>query len=133
VISDYAHHPSEIRSTLAAARDLDPGGDIWVVWQPHTYSRTKLLFKEFTRSFNLADHVLVTEIYASREPVDTSYSASQVVEAMIHPHVVFTPGLKDAELFLEKNLEEGDLLIILSAGNADQICSNVLYALGCEA
>jgi UDP-N-acetylmuramate--alanine ligase len=62
VIDDYAHHPTEIRATLAAAKARYPDKKIWAVWQPHTYSRTQTLFFEFSRAFGDADHVLVTEV-----------------------------------------------------------------------
>ena len=67
LIDDYAHHPTEIRATLSAARMRYPKSRLWVVWQPHTYSRTRLLFQDFVAAFEQADHVLVTDIYAARE------------------------------------------------------------------
>ncbi|HSB67073.1 MAG TPA: UDP-N-acetylmuramate--L-alanine ligase, partial [Anaerolineales bacterium] len=67
VIDDYAHHPTEIRATLSAARLRYPKSKLWVVWQPHTYSRTRLLFNDFITAFDQADHVVVTDIYAARE------------------------------------------------------------------
>jgi UDP-N-acetylmuramate--alanine ligase len=66
-IDDYAHHPTEIMATLSAARVRFPNRNIWAVWQPHTYSRTRTLFTEFAGAFRDADHVLVTDIYAARE------------------------------------------------------------------
>ena len=68
VIDDYAHHPTEIRATLAAARRRYPEKRIWAVWQPHTYSRTQALFDGFVSAFDDADETIVTEIYRSREP-----------------------------------------------------------------
>ncbi len=68
VIDDYAHHPTEIKATLAAARSRYPGRRVWAVWQPHTYSRTRSLMDDFINSFEDADEVIVTEIYAAREP-----------------------------------------------------------------
>ncbi len=130
VISDYAHHPTEIRATLSTARSCFPDSEIWAVWQPHTYSRTRLLFDAFIRSFDNADHVLVTEIYAAREPVENAYLANQFVDALNHPHVVFTPRVEDAAAYLEENLQPGDVLIVLSAGDADRICTQILEVFG---
>jgi UDP-N-acetylmuramate--alanine ligase len=130
VISDYAHHPTEIQATLSAARTRFPHRQIWAVWQPHTFSRTRLLFDSFAESFTDADHVLVTEIYAAREPLDEGFSASQFINAMSHPHAVYISDLMDAVSFLEKNLKTGDVLIVLSAGDAHNICAHVLNALG---
>ena len=67
VIDDYAHHPTEIRATLAAARARYPGRRIIAVWQPHTYSRTRALFEDFVNAFGDADETIVTEVYAARE------------------------------------------------------------------
>jgi UDP-N-acetylmuramate--alanine ligase len=124
IIDDYAHHPTEIRATLAAARARYPSRRIWAVWQPHTYSRTQTLFKEFTTAFSDADEVIVTEIYAGREPKQ-DFSAKQVVEAMSRP-ANFIAGLSDISEYLFKELRPGDALLVLSAGDADQISTDVL-------
>jgi UDP-N-acetylmuramate--alanine ligase len=124
VVDDYAHHPTEIRATLAAARTRYPSRRIWVVWQPHTYSRTQTLFKEFADAFADADEVIVTEIYAAREPKQ-AYSSKQVVEAM--PRTAhFIAGLSEVSNYLITNLRPGDVLLVLSAGDADQISTEVL-------
>jgi UDP-N-acetylmuramate--alanine ligase len=125
IYNDYAHHPTEIRTTLAAARQRYPERRIWAVWQPHTYSRTQTLFEEFTRSFEDADRVIVTEIYASRE-ANPGFSAAQVVAAMPHPAVQFAPTLPDAVKYLLADLRAGDVVLVLSAGDADQISQQVL-------
>jgi len=129
VISDYAHHPTEIRSTLSAARSRYPGREIWATWQPHTYSRTHLLFDEFTASFKDAHHVIVTEIYYAREPYDPYFSSAQIVNAMDHPDPNFVPDIPSAVQFLLDHLEAKDVLLVLSAGDAHQICDQVLAGL----
>ncbi|HEY6074683.1 MAG TPA: UDP-N-acetylmuramate--L-alanine ligase, partial [Anaerolineales bacterium] len=93
VVDDYAHHPTEIRATLSAARARYPGRRMWAVWQPHTYSRTKALFLEFTRAFADADQVLVTEVYPSREPKQ-DFSSAEVVSAMAHPAARYSGSLE---------------------------------------
>ena len=67
IIDDYAHHPTEIRATLAAARSRFPGRCLWAVWQPHTYSRTRTLQSEFINALQGADWVIITDIFAARE------------------------------------------------------------------
>jgi UDP-N-acetylmuramate--alanine ligase len=125
VIDDYAHHPTEIRSTLAAARCRYPDSHIWAVWQPHTYSRTRELMHEFKDAFGDADHVIVTEIYASREkPQD--FSSQAVVDLMQHPDVRQIATLEDVTSYLSWHLQKGDVLLVLSAGDADQISQDVL-------
>lgn len=128
VVDDYAHHPTEIRATLAAARSRYPDRRIWAVWQPHTYSRTQTLFYEFTRAFNDANHVLVTEIYAAREKTQ-NFSSAEVVSAMPHPSAKFTGTLENTTKYLLKHLRHGDVLLVLSAGDADQISTKVLKGL----
>jgi UDP-N-acetylmuramate--alanine ligase len=130
VIDDYAHHPTEIRATLSAARARYPGRKIWAVWQPHTYSRTRALLNNFAASFIDADHVIVTEVYAAREAApEDGFSAQQVVAVMRYPDVHFTPDLSDATALLLTYLQPGDVVLVLSAGDADQISTQVIQGL----
>lgn len=126
VINDYAHHPTEIRSTLAAARARYPQRRIWAVWQPHTYSRTRTLFDEFCRAFSDADRVIVTEVYAAREAHE-NFSASQVVSQMPHSSAIFLPTLEEVTTHLLHELQPGDVLLVLSAGDADRVCAEILH------
>jgi UDP-N-acetylmuramate--alanine ligase len=128
IIDDYAHHPTEIRATLAGAKARYPNGRIWAVWQPHTYSRTQTLFYEFSRAFTDANEVLVTEIYASRE-AKQGFSSAEVVSAMPHPSARYSGSLGDTKKYLLENLRPGDVVLILSAGDADQISSDLLKEL----
>ena len=128
IYDDYAHHPTEIRATLEAARARHPKSRIWAVWQPHTYSRTQLLFDEFAQAFDNADKVIVTEVYRSREPKE-DFSSAQVVDAMKHPSAKFIAKLDDVSHYLLENLTENDVLLVLSAGDANEINQNVLEGL----
>ncbi|TLN27002.1 UDP-N-acetylmuramate--L-alanine ligase, partial [bacterium] len=128
IIDDYAHHPTEIRATLAAARSRYVDRRIWAVWQPHTYSRTQMLLSEFTRAFHDADFVIVTAIYAAREQ-DNGFTAAQVVAGMQPANARYIPALDDVRDTLLAELRPGDVLLVLSAGDADQISAQVLSAL----
>jgi UDP-N-acetylmuramate--alanine ligase len=128
VIDDYAHHPTEIRATLAGAKARYPDRRIWAVWQPHTYSRTQTLFFEFSRAFTDASEVLVTEVYASRE-AKQEFSSAEVVSAMPHPAAHYTGSLENTTEHLLKNLRSGDVLLVLSAGDADRISTKILESL----
>jgi UDP-N-acetylmuramate--alanine ligase len=130
LINDYAHHPTEIQATLAAARDRFPRRRIWAVWQPHTYSRTRQFLPEFAASFTAADYVLATEVYAAREaaPAD-GFSARQVVQAMQHPAARFTPTLQAAEDILAAEARAGDVSVTLSAGDALALNGSLLERL----
>jgi UDP-N-acetylmuramate--alanine ligase len=132
VIDDYAHHPTKIRATLAAARARYSGRRIWAVWQPHTYSRTETLFDDFIGSFADADRVVVTEIYAAREDLRQDFSAIHLVEAMKAKNAVFAPTMEHAVNILRAGLEPGDVLIILSAGDADWISARILEYLASQ-
>jgi len=125
IIDDYAHHPTEIRATLKAARAKYPQQTIWAVWQPHTFSRTRTLFEDFTRAFRVADKVIVTKVFPAREPIPIDFSAQEIVDAMEHPTARFLPELEDVTEFLVNSLVPGDILIVLTAGNAIQISAQL--------
>ena len=133
VIDDYAHHPSEIRATLQAVRQRFPQADVWAVFQPHTYSRTRALLDGFARAFGDADHVLVTEIFAAREQPDGVTSGNGLVRAMAHPDVRFMPGLDDAVRVLAAELRPGSVVVTLSAGDANRVGSELLALRGAGA
>jgi UDP-N-acetylmuramate--alanine ligase len=124
VIDDYAHHPTEIRATLSAARQRYPNRRIWAIWQPHTFTRTQTLLEGFLHAFDQADRVVVTEVYGARED-QTAFSAAQVVAAMPHPAVSFAAALPDAVDLLLQQLQPDDVMLVLSAGDADQISAQV--------
>ncbi len=135
IINDYAHHPTEIRATLEAARGRYPRSRLWAVWQPHTYSRARAFFDQFVQAFELADEVVILEIYAAREPQPTDgFSASQIVEAMRAlpayqaKRVRYQPQAQEALFDLVENLRSGDVVLVLSAGDAIDL-SDKLYAL----
>lgn len=125
IINDYAHHPTEIRATLSAARCRYPDRSIWAVWQPHTYSRTQQLMEGFKDAFSEANHVIVTEIYGSREKRQ-DYSSVEVVKRMHHSDVRHIADLKAATNYLINHMKSGDVLIVMSAGDADCISREVL-------
>ena len=128
VIDDYAHHPTEILATLAAARARYPERRIWAVWQPHTYSRTQILFTEFSRAFKDANEVIVSEVYASREPKQ-AFTSAEIVSAMPHASARYINTLKEISHYLIKHLQPGDVLLVFSAGDANQISTDVLAGL----
>lgn len=128
IIDDYAHHPTEIQATLAGARARYPERRIWAVWQPHTYSRTQTLFLEFSRSFKDADEVIVTEVYAAREPKQ-DFTSAEIVSAMPHLSARYIETLPEVTKYLIENLQPGDVVIVLSAGDADQVSKDVVKGL----
>jgi UDP-N-acetylmuramate--alanine ligase len=130
VVDDYAHHPSEIRATLAAARSRYPGRRVWVVWQPHTYSRTRQLLAEYGKVFADADQVIVSEVYAAREaPPQDGFSGEDAARAIQHEQVQFIPEIDQISAYLLKSLRPGDVLLVLSAGDADKVSASVVSGL----
>lgn len=119
VYDDYAHHPTEIRATLQGFRAKYPEGNIRVVFQPHLYSRTKLLFHDFSESFSDANEVFVAPIYAAREEPDLTITNHALGDA-IRSHGVETtsfdemPALKK---LLNETLAENDIIVTMGAGD----------------
>ena len=119
VIDDYGHHPAEIRATLAALRLRAPRRLV-VLFQPHRYSRTELLFDEFTGAFGEADAVFITDIYAASEPPREGVTAAALAEAIGkagHAGCRYAGPLDEAVRLVAAELREGDLLLTLGAGD----------------
>jgi UDP-N-acetylmuramate--alanine ligase len=132
IVDDYAHHPTEIRTTLAAARSRFPGRRLWAVWQPHTFSRTQAFASEFSTAFKDADRVVVTSVYGARESVgdiSTANLASDLAQSISESIACYIPSLPDVTAFLLTQLEPGDVLLVFSAGDADQVSVQVLASL----
>ncbi len=121
VIDDYAHHPSEIKATLSAARARYSGREIWAVFQPHTFSRTKLLLNDFAAAFGQAHHVIILDIFPSREKDDGSISSVDIVARMQHPDVRYIGLMVQAVDYLRAHLTPDSVLITLGAGDGYQV------------
>ncbi|MDO8621243.1 MAG: UDP-N-acetylmuramate--L-alanine ligase [Candidatus Levybacteria bacterium] len=121
VFDDYAHHPTEIRNTLSAFRNSFPRNKIVCIFQPHTYSRTKSLFEQFIHSFNDADIVVLTNIYASlREQPDSTVSSEMLAEKMsrFKKNVIFLPKLSDVVKYIsQKQFGRDTIIITMGAGD----------------
>lgn len=119
VVDDYAHHPTEVQATLATARSRYPDRRLVCLFQPHTYSRTKLLFQEFLTCFNEAAAVLVADIYPARERYeDWGITAQELAAALEHPNARYVGSLEDALGAVESVLRPGDVFLTLGAGEA---------------
>ncbi len=129
IVDDYAHHPTEIRATLAAARRRFGGRALWVMFQPHTYSRTRALLADFAASLDEADHVIVVDIFRSREAPDPAISAQDIVRRMTHRDVRYLPTLGEAADALAAGLKSNDVLLTLGAGDGNWVGEEVLRRL----
>ncbi|MEM6530566.1 MAG: cyanophycin synthetase, partial [Chloroflexota bacterium] len=121
VVDDYAHHPTAIHTTIDAARSRYAGRELWVVWQPHTFTRTKMLWEGYLSAFAEADHVLITDIYAAREEPLEGISGETVAAAMNHADVRHTGTLENTAHTLIEEVTAPAVVLIMSAGDAPQI------------
>jgi len=122
LVSDYAHHPTEIRVTLEAAREKYPKKKIWCVFQPHQYQRTYYLFKDFVKVFRQApiDKIIITDIYdvAGREKreIKEKVNSKELIKAINKPWAIYLP-FKKIKNYLKKNLQGREVVIIMGAGD----------------
>jgi UDP-N-acetylmuramate--alanine ligase len=128
VVDDYGHHPTEIRATLAAARECGHG-KIHVVFQPHRYSRTKDLLDRFRGAFNDADSVIVLPIYAASEEPIPGVTAELLASRIEGPEVQYAPDFASAVTAVVAQAKDGDLILTLGAGNVSQLAPQILAAL----
>ena len=131
VVDDYAHHPTELSATLAAARATMPGeGRVIAVFQPHRYSRTRALYREFGDSFTSADAVLVTEVYGAGEMPQPGVNGKLVVDAICetrgHPEVYYIPQQDAIPTVLQNVSRRGDLVLTLGAGDISKAGEDLL-------
>ncbi len=131
-VDDYAHHPGEIRATLAAARQRYRGRRLVVAFQPHTYSRTRAFGDAFAQALSAADLVLVTAVYAAREadPGDVSGAA---VAARVAAPAGYVETLAEARQWLQQRLRAGDVLLTLGAGDITALGPQMLAEQQAEA
>ena len=127
IIDDYAHHPTEIQATLAAAANY-PHKDLWVVFQPHTFSRTKALFDEFVDTLRAADHIVLADIYAAREKDNLGVSSEMLARALAErgADAYYLPSFEAIEAFFLDTLKEGDVLITMGAGDVVNIADDLV-------
>lgn len=113
-ICDYAHHPREIRSTLTTAKGLCKG-KLYVVFQPHTYSRTKLLLQEFTQALSSVDNLMIYKTYPAREKYDEEGSAETLAKML--GNALYSENVYVLKTWLKKTVREGDAVLFLGAGD----------------
>jgi UDP-N-acetylmuramate--alanine ligase len=129
VVDDYGHHPTEIKTTLNAAKACWPDRRVVVVFQPHRYSRTRALFDEFTRAFYQSDVVCVLPVYAAGEDRIEGITGERLCEGIKahgHKQVVCTESIAAAVAYLRESLVPGDLLLTLGAGDVWKVGAEVL-------
>jgi UDP-N-acetylmuramate--alanine ligase len=137
VISDYGHHPTAVKGTLAAAKEFFPGRRIVLLFEPHQHNRTKELFNDFVTSFDDADVLVLSEIYGVAGRTDAAETISSLdllnaVEQRLpagHPNVgpkFYTKDLQEAEEKLREVVKAGDVVIVMGAGDVDSVARNLV-------
>lgn len=126
IIDDYAHHPTEIRATLKSAAEFDHN-KLWCIFQPHTFSRTRALWNDFCESFDNVDELILTNIYAARELPD-GITKSETLAADIAKRGVkvrYVENFDEIEQILKSELNKGDMVFTMGAGNVVDIANNL--------
>lgn len=130
VYDDYAHHPTEIKATLAAAKNVKHN-KMWLIFQPHTYTRTKALFDEFVDAFLDADVVVLTDIYAAREKDVYNISSYKLMNAMKSKHpdkpVYYVKDFEDIARYIEKFAGKDDIVMTMGAGDVYKVGDMLLH------
>ena len=122
IVDDYAHHPTEIAVTIAAARERFPGARLRVLFQPHLYSRTRHLAAELAEALAGADDVTVTDVYPAREQPVEGVSGKLVIDALSDRGVLaaYTPTVEQGAEHLARWARPGDVLLVVGAGDVDR-------------
>ena len=122
IIDDYAHHPTEISASLAVANSVKKA-DLWVAFQPHTYSRTMAHLKDFAKALSVSDHVLLADIYAAREVDDGSVSSKDLEKELknLGCDAVYLGSFEEIKKYFKNNSKHNDMLITMGAGNIDSL------------
>ena len=127
IYDDYAHHPTEILATYQSLSNKKYHQS-WVIFQPHTYSRTKNLLKDFASSLSSFDHIIILDIYAAREKNTYNISSKDLVNELITmgKNVIYLPDFKECTSYVKQNVEENDIIITLGAGTVTEIGSMLI-------
>ena len=121
IVDDYGHHPTEIKVTLEAARRFAGDGRVLVIFQPHRYSRTQAFLSEFAHALEIADEVVLLEIYAASEAVIPGVSSSNIASLMNKGH--FIPNFEQASEWIVEQAKPGDVILTLGAGDVNSLAS----------
>jgi UDP-N-acetylmuramate--alanine ligase len=134
ILDDYAHHPTEIRASLKAIRQCYQPKQLWCIFQPHQYSRTRFLLNDFAESFKLADITIVPEIYFVRDSLKSKKEVNaQVLVDKIKANgsgAMFIDGFAAICDYLTKQVHKGDVVVTMGAGDVWKVADEVIQWLG---
>lgn len=122
VYDDYAHHPTEIKTSLLTAKEKSPDRVI-AIFEPHTYTRTKALFNEFVNCFEKADIIIITKIYAAREIDDGSISGKMIVDQLIKKgkNAIYIEEFSDVAKYIKETAKGNDIVLTIGAGTITKL------------
>lgn len=129
VYDDYGHHPTAIKVTLNALRQKYPRQKIWVVCEPHSYSRTKALLNEYEGAFADADEVIIAPIFIARDTDHFGVAETDLVRVSAHPHIQTLPTFVEIIELITKRAKAGDIIIVFGAGNSYYLSRDLLKSL----
>ncbi len=130
VIDDYAHHPTEVRAVLSAARGVvTDGGRVWAIFQPHLYSRTMEFREEFGQALGLADEVVVLDVFPAREDPVPGVTGALIADRVPHGNVTYLESFAEAVPFVAARVKPGDLVLTVGAGDVTILGPELLSAL----
>ena len=132
VIDDYAHHPTEIKSTIAAAKTKFPGYKIITCFQPHTFSRSKYLLEDFKNSFNFVNQLIIAPTFAARETEDQGINSEKFHAAMSLDNCILAPSMEFATQKLTEDIKSKSVIMVLGAGDISKIVPKINEILGRE-
>lgn len=127
IIDDYAHHPTEIKATLAAGKKITKN-KLWCIFQPHTYSRTQTLMEEFSEAFYAADEIIITDIYAAREKSIEGVTSEKLANKIYQKgcNVRYIKEFDEIVEYLKDNISNGDVVITTGAGSVYEIAEKLI-------
>lgn len=128
VFDDYAHHPSAIEATVRAAKEKFPDSRVWLVYQPHMYTRTAYLFDDFVETFKKlpAEMILLVDIFAARQENKENVSSMNLVKKVGQDNVKYIGDFENTAYFVAKNAVNGDVILVMGAGNIYQLSDLIL-------
>lgn len=125
IFDDYAHHPTEVKAAIDQARIVAGAGKVYVIFQPHLYSRTMFFAKDFAKSLSLADCAVVVDIYAAREDPVEGVDSSIITKYMDSNKGVFIPDKNEAAYYVASHVCAGDIIVTIGAGDITFLCDNI--------
>jgi len=131
VFDDYAHHPTAILETTKAIREKFPNKKIWLVFQPHLFTRTKVLFNEFKEAFEKSpvDEIILVDIFGAREKDTGEVSSSDLAKSIVGKNVKYIPGMEEVAVYLTKETSAGDIVVSMGAGDIYKLSEILLRKL----